>query len=97
MGATEYWNDSQAIAIAKSAAGKGKLLGAICIAPVTLANAGLLEGKKATVWESEVDKLKAKGAKYTGAAVEVDGNVITANGPEAAAGFGSAIVVALGG
>lgn len=95
-GASEYWNDSTAIAIAKSAAEKKKLLAAICIAPVTLANAGLLDGKKATVWESEADKLRAKGAKYTGAAVEVGGDRITANGPEAAAEFGAAIVVALG-
>lgn len=95
-GASEYWNDSTAIAVAKSAAEKGKLLCAICIAPVTLANAGLLDGKKATVYESEADKLKAKGAKYTGAAVEIDGKLITANGPEAAAEFGAAIVRALG-
>lgn len=96
-GASEYWNDSKAIAIAKSAAEKKKLLCAICIAPVTLANAGVLNGKKATVWEGEADKLKAKEAKYTGAAVEVDGNLITANGPESAAKFGAAIVRALGG
>lgn len=96
-GASEYWNDSRAIAVAKSAAERRKLLGAICIAPVTLANAGLLDGKNATVYESEADKLKAKGANYTGAAVEVDGNIITANGPEAAAKFGAAIVRALGG
>ncbi len=95
-GASEYWNDSKAFAVAKSTAEKGKLLCAICIAPVTLANAGLLDGKKATVWESEADRLKAKGAKYTGAAVEVDGNLITANGPESAAKFGAAIVRALG-
>ena len=95
-GASEYWNDSKAIAVAKSTAEKGKLLCAICIAPVTLANAGLLNGKKATVWEGEADKLKAKGANYTGAAVEVDGNLITANGPESAAQFGRAIVNALG-
>jgi protease I len=95
-GASEYWTDSNAHLVAKSAAEKGKLVCAICIAPVTLANAGLLDGKKATVWKSEASKIKAKGATYTGADVEVDGKLVTANGPESAARFGRAIVRALG-
>jgi protease I len=95
-GASEYWNDATAHALAKAAAEKGKLVSAICIAPVTLANAGLLEGKKATVWSGEAAKIKAKGATYTGAGVEIDGDIITANGPKSAAAFGRAIVRALG-
>jgi len=95
-GASEYWNDSKAHFVAKSAAEKGKLVCAICIAPVTLANAGLLDGKKATVWKSEAGKIKKKGAKYTGADVQIDGNFITADGPKSASKFGRAIVRALG-
>jgi protease I len=96
-GAKEYWNDLTAHSLAKSAAEKGKLVCAICIAPVTLANAGLLEGKKATVWKGNATALKQKGATYTGADVETDGKFITADGPESAAKFGRAIVRALGG
>ena len=96
-GASEYWNDSKAHFVAKSAVEKGKLVCAICIAPVTLANAGLLEGKKATVWKSEAGKIKKQGATYTGAKVQIDGKFITANGPKSAAKFGEAIVRALGG
>jgi protease I len=95
-GASEYWTDSRAHVLAKSAAEKGKLVCAICIAPVTLANSGLLDGKKATVWKSEASRIKKKGATYTGADVEVDGKFITANGPKSAAKFGQAIVRALG-
>jgi len=95
-GASEYWTDPAAHSLAKSAAAKGKPVCAICIAPVTLANAGLLQGKKATVWSSEAAKIRAKGARYTGAAVEVDGNFITASGPDSSAQFGRAIVRALG-
>ena len=80
MGASEYWNDATAHNIAKKANEAGKLVCAICIAPVTLANAGVLEGKKATVYSSE--KRNLRGAKYTGASVEVDGNIITADGPD---------------
>ena len=58
-----------------------KLVGAICIAPVTLAKAGLLANKKATTYSSTVNDIKSAGAKYTGADVERDGNVITASGP----------------
>lgn len=90
-GASEYWNDPTALSIAKECNIENKLLCAICIAPVTLANAGVLRGKKATVFSSEAGKLKDKGANYTGSDVEVDGKIITANGPTAAAKFGETI------
>ncbi len=91
-GASEYWQDTVSHQIIKKAVSEGKVVSAICIAPVTLANAGVLSGKKATVWSSEVGKIGAKGAYYTGNSVEVDGNIVTANGPEAAKDFGKAIV-----
>jgi protease I len=97
MGASQYWDDSTAHFIAKGALDAGKVLGAICIAPVTLANAGLLQGKKATCWQSEAGKLKAKGAEYTGADVEKDGKIITASGPQAAINFGLKLSEALQG
>jgi protease I len=94
-GATEYWDDRKAHEIARQAQDGGKLVGAICIAPVTLANAGLLDGKKATVWKSEAGRLRAQGATYTGHDVEVDGRIITANGPQSAEKFGRAVLAAL--
>ena len=69
-----------------------KIIAAICIAPVTLANAGILNGKKATVFPSGKNDLIRNGAKYTGDSVTVDGNIITANGPMAAEAFGKKIV-----
>lgn len=95
VGASQYWESPQAHSIAQEAYQTGKVLGAICIAPVTLANAGLLKGKKATVWASEKGKIEAKGAKYTGSSVEADGRIITANGPKAARKFGEAILKGL--
>ena len=91
-GASEYWNNKTAHAIAKKTLDFNKLLCAICIAPVTLANAGVLKGRKATVWPSEKGKL---GPSYTGASVEIDGNIITADGPTSATKFAKAIVSAL--
>ncbi len=94
-GASVYWDDATAHAIAKETVKADKVLGAICIAPVTLAKAGVLKDKNATVWKSEKQKLEDAGATYTGAAVEVDGKIITANGPKAAKQFGRAIANAL--
>lgn len=91
-GSTEYWDDKIAHSIAKEALDKGKVLGAICIAPTTLANAGLLSGKRVTSFSSEASKLRAKGAIYTGATVEVDGKLITADGPGSSIRFGERIV-----
>jgi len=91
-GASVYFNDKRALSIASEAFGKGKKTCAICIAPTILANAGVLKDKRATVWDGEyVKKIESKGATYTGKPVEVDGNIITANGPGAAREFGRTI------
>jgi len=60
----------------------------LCLSPVILANAGILKGKKATCWFSVARMIKKKGAIYTGKKVEIDGLIITGNGPSAAKEFG---------
>lgn len=75
----------------------GKLVAGICVAAAILAKAGILQGRRATSWEGVKEDLTANGANYTGMAVEVDGNIITANGPQAAHEFGHKIVEALSG
>jgi len=98
-GSSVYYNDSIVLNIAREAYNKGKIIGAICIAPGILAKAGILEGKKATIWDSGnrefIKILEESGAIYTGADVEQDGNIITANGPHAAQEFGEKIVQSL--
>jgi protease I len=96
-GASQYWEDDAALSLARTAAGSGRLVCAICIAPVTLANAGLLDGKKATVWKDQAGTIQRKGGKYTKARVETDGNIITADGPRSSKEFARAIVRALSG
>ena len=90
-GSSIYFNNQKAHEIARTANEKGKIVGAICIAPSTLANAGLLKGKKATSYPSEERNLRSKGANYTGKPVEKDGNIITADGPRSAREFGRMI------
>ncbi|MFQ6099494.1 MAG: DJ-1/PfpI family protein, partial [Armatimonadota bacterium] len=94
-GATEYFDDPTAHALAKQAAQSNRLTAAICLAPSILARAGLLQGKRATVYASEAATLEAKGADYTGAAVERDGNILTGEGPHAAKQFSQRLVEAL--
>ena len=94
-GSREFFDDSQAHTLAREMVGAGKKVGAICIAPVILANCGILKGKRATVFPSETQSLIAGEANYTGAEVEKDGGIITANGPDAAEQFGRALVSAL--
>ena len=68
----------------------GKLIAAICAAPSIFGCMGLLEGKKVTSFPGFENELR--GAEYTGAHVETDGNVITAKGAGCALSFGRAIV-----
>ena len=94
-GASEYWDNPFAHKLAREAIALNKVVGALCIAPVTLAKAGILKGKKATVSPSEGGQLQAAGATYTGRPLEEDGNIITADGPSTSGEFGQAILRAL--
>ncbi len=94
-GSDEYFHNPQALALVKETFKAGKVIAAICIAPATLANAGILKNKRVTAFPSVESDLKAGGANYTGNPVERDGRIITAAGPEAATEFGETIVAAL--
>ncbi|MBD3354881.1 hypothetical protein GF361_02760 [Candidatus Woesearchaeota archaeon] len=75
-----------------------KVIAAICISPVVLAQARLLDGRKATVWngdDKQEDILTAEGAEYVEKDVVVDIRIITANGPAVAREFGKTIIKVL--
>lgn len=96
-GAPKYLDNETSYQIAKDAVFQNKILGAICIAPIILAESGVLLGKKATVWSSLLDKsavkiLKENGAEYQDQKVVVDGKIVTANGPLVAKEFGEVVV-----
>jgi protease I len=91
VGCREYWHNKSVHALLNNAHSNGKLLCAICLAPVILANAGLLKGKRATAHPSAAEYLKYKGVKYSSEAVEFERNIITANGPEATEKFANKI------
>ena len=91
-GAQQFFDDQAALELARNAARAGRLIAAICIAPVILANAGLLRGRQATVTESEARLIEEKGAKYIeDMPVVKDGHIITASGPAASIRFGEVV------
>ena len=90
-GAHELAENFDALNVARATVQANIPLGAICIAPTVLAAAGVLRGKRATVWDKDGEQerfLVEHGATYTGEPVTVDGLIVTGNGPEAAEEFG---------
>lgn len=83
--------------LAKAFNSAGKIVGAICWAVSILANSGILSDKKATGWSGCKEELEKGGAQYTGEAVTVHQNIITANGPDSADLFGEKIANAIAG
>ncbi len=71
----------------------GKTIAAICAAPIALAKAGILNGKKVSAYpdQSVHDEIQAAGATIMPDRVTVDGNIVTANGPGSAMAFGYAL------
>jgi protease I len=90
-GSKLYFANEDALHIAKETHQKKIVIAAICLAPVILANAGILKGKNATVAGTEAKTIEGKGAKYTGPGVMVDGNIVTANAPKSSRLFGQKI------
>jgi len=94
-GAKVYFQNQTVLDLARKYYEEGKIVAAICIAPIILGHSGIMSDKKATCWEGGAKDLEDFGTEYTAANVEVDGNVITANGPKSSAKFGKKIAKAL--
>ena len=90
-------NDSRIHDLLRKTIKQGKVVAAICAAPIVLAKAGLLDGKKATSYPGCIDQMGVPGLKYTGGLVERDGQVVTARGPGAAMDFALALIEILEG
>jgi protease I len=91
---THLWNDDLLIQLVKYFHESRKIVAAICLAPVVLARAGILKGKKATCFQSHDSFLEMKGggAVLVNKPVVIDGYIITANGPSAAQEFADSIL-----
>lgn len=77
--------DTRVLQLVRGMADSGKLVAAICAAPMVLAAAGLLDGKNATCFPGCLDDYP-KVRLQSSATVE-DGNLITSRGPGTAMDF----------
>lgn len=94
-GALEDLDNETSYRIIQDAVKKGKIVGAICISPRILANAGVLKGKQATGWngDNELPELYRKyDITFINEPVVIDELVVTASGPSASQQFGEAII-----
>ena len=93
-GAPELLNHQEVLNFVKYSYDSGKLVGAICLGPMILAEAGILTGKEATVFKaSQAIKLfEEKNVVFVDEPVVKSGGIITANGPKAAEDFAKAII-----
>ena len=81
----------------RTMAAEGQYTAAICAAPKALAEAGLLEGKRATSYPGALDDYTIAGLTYVDEAVVVDGQVVTSRGPGTAIDFALTLIELLGG
>jgi protease I len=92
------WTHEPLQSLVKRHHAAGKTVAAICLSGPVLARAGVLAGRRATVFPAPraIVELKRGGAAYVDEPVVRDGSILTASGPEAAPAFGAALLQLLG-
>jgi protease I len=84
--------DQAAVQFVKAFAASGKPIAAICHGPWTLAEAGVVRGKRLTSWPSVRTDLRNAGAEVVDEEVVVDGQFISSRSPNDLPAFCRAIV-----
>ncbi len=87
--------DQAAVSFVRDFVASGKPVAAICHAPWTLVEAGVLQGRTLTSWPSLQTDLRNAGATWQDEEVVIDGNLITSRKPDDLPAFVSAITEAL--
>lgn len=90
-------NDARIHTLLKKMANSDKFTAAICAAPTVLAQAGLLDGKRATGFPGTLEKLARPTITIENNPVVQDGKVITSRGPGTAMDFALELIELLSG
>jgi protease I len=91
-GSRNYWKNETLHKIIRKFSDSNKIIGAICSSPITLAEAGVLQNKKATCFSEDKNELINAGIEYQDRNVVVDGSVVTANHSHSALQFAEAVL-----
>jgi protease I len=97
-GAVEHlWHKAQLHELCRTMHAQGAVVSAICVSPVVLANAGLLSGKTASVFQmpESLEAFQQNHVTVADTPVTVDGCIVTANAPEVAQAFADAVIQAI--
>jgi len=89
--------DGDAVGFIRDFVGTGKPVAAICHAPWTLVEAGVLQGRTLTSWPSLRTDITNAGATWVDQQVVKDGNLITSRNPDDIPAFTKALLDALAG
>jgi protease I len=83
--------NSQVIDFVIAMSRKKKITAGICLGPMTLAKAGVLAGKSATIWPDKkaIALLRETECTYKKEPIVIDGITLTADGPGSAGAFGN--------
>lgn len=90
-GIKQYWNNEALHRITRRFFTQGKIVAAICSAPVLLSKAGLLKDTAAVCYPEDRANLETSGAIYTDKPVVVSGSIITARDRFSSSDFAGAI------
>jgi len=91
-GSKDYWDNEQLHNIVKKFNRAGKIVAAICSAPIILARAGLLTNIPATCWSEDKNELIKLGINYNDRSVIAEMDIITSDGPRSAEQFAETIL-----
>lgn len=84
--------DDAAVEFVRAFAASGKPIAAICHAPWTLVEAGVVDGKRLTSWPSLKTDIENAGGEWVDENVVIDGSLVTSRKPADLEAFCKAVV-----
>ena len=96
-GADHLRDDARVQQLLKRQAAADRYVAAICAAPRALAQAGLLDGRRATSFPGSLEGCPVENLRYLTDPVVVDGKIVTSRGPGTAMDFALTLIELLSG
>ncbi|MGD8978595.1 MAG: DJ-1/PfpI family protein [candidate division WOR-3 bacterium] len=89
------WDNETLHQVVRDFNATNKTIAAMCLAPIILANAGILEGRIVTASPTVRDEIGKACARCTDSDIEVSGNIVTCSAPLAAAALADTVLILL--